>query len=269
VRVRYPDEYHRDLGLLPHVLLKTPGDGRVPLSALSTINWTGIRAELARERLRPVVHVTARVEGVDLGSAIARVKARIAALALPPGVSIEYGGLYAEQQKAFHQLAIVLIAATVAMFLVMLWEFARFAPAVAVLLGALASLVGSFIALDVAGITLNISSFMGVIMVAGITAKNGILLLDRAEHELAAGREPRAALAEAASIRLRPILMTTLATAAGLLPLGLGMGAGASVQQPLALAVIGGLAFALVLSAPLTGGIYLLGTRDTARRDAN
>jgi multidrug efflux pump subunit AcrB len=185
-------------------------------------------------------------------------------IALPPGVSIEYGGLYAEQQKAFHQLALVLIAATVAIFLVLLWEFGRFAPAVAVLLGAVASLVGSFVMLWLAGITLNISSFMGLIMVAGITAKNGILLLDRAERERAKALEPRAALTEAASVRIRPIMMTTLATAAGLSPLALGLGAGASVQQPLALAVIGGLAFALVLSAPLTGGLYLLGSGATA-----
>jgi multidrug efflux pump subunit AcrB len=123
-------------------------------------------------------------------------------------------------------------------------------------------LAGSFIALDVTGMTLNISSFMGIIMVAGITAKNGILLLDHAEREVNAGIRARAALFDAATVRLRPIMMTTLATAAGLLPLALGYGAGAKVQQPLAIAVIGGLAFAMFLSTPLAGGLYLLGTRD-------
>jgi multidrug efflux pump subunit AcrB len=178
-----------------------------------------------------------------------------------PGVTIEYGGLYADQQRSFHQLAIVLVAGTVAMFLVLLWEFARVAPAVAILLGALSCLAGSFIALDLTGISLNISSFMGVIMVIGITAKNGILLLDHAEHDVGGGASPRDALIEAAKLRLRPILMTTLATAAGLFPLALGLGAGAKIQQPLALAVIGGLAFAMLLSTALTGGLYLLGTR--------
>jgi multidrug efflux pump subunit AcrB len=101
---------------------------------------------------------------------------------------------------------------------------------------------------------------MGIIMVAGITAKNGILLLDHAESEVGTGGAPRTALTNAARIRLRPILMTTMATAAGLFPLALALGAGAKVQQPLALAVIGGLAFAMVLSTPLAGGIYLLGT---------
>jgi multidrug efflux pump subunit AcrB len=109
--------------------------------------------------------------------------------------------------------------------------------------------------------TLNISSFMGIIMVAGITAKNGILLLDHAEREVESGTVPRDALSDAAKVRLRPIIMTTLATAAGLFPLALAYGAGAKVQQPLAIAVIGGLAFAMLLSTPLAGGIYLLGTR--------
>jgi CzcA family heavy metal efflux pump len=260
VRVRYPEDFHRQLDLLPQVLLKTPDGGRVPLSALTSLQWLGVGKELARERLRPVVRVTARVEGLDLGTAIARVKAQVGSLALPPGVTIEYGGLYADQQRSFHQLAIVLVAGTVAMFLVLLWEFARIAPAVAILLGALSCLAGSFIALDLTGVSLNISSFMGVIMVVGITAKNGILLLDHAEHDVIGGTLPRDALIEAAKVRLRPILMTTLATAAGLFPLALGLGAGAKVQQPLALAVIGGLAFAMLLSTVLTGGLYLLGT---------
>lgn len=264
VRVRYPDSFHRSLDVLGQTLINTPNGGRVPLSALATLKWMGERTELARERLRPVVHVTSRIEGSDLGTAIARVKNSLKDLALPPGVTLEYGGLYAEQQKAFHQLALVLVAATAAMFLVLVWEFAALGPAIAVLIGALSCLAGSFIGLNVTGISLNISSFMGIIMVAGITAKNGILLLDHAQRDIGSGVEPRTALITAAQIRLRPILMTTLATAAGLLPLALGLGAGAKVQQPLAVGVIGGLAYALILSTPLAGGIYLLGIRKRA-----
>jgi multidrug efflux pump subunit AcrB len=226
----------------------------------------GESAELDRERLRPVVRVTARVEGTDLGSAINQVRVKLRSLTLPPGVSLEYSGLYAEQQKAFHQLALVLIASIVGMFLILVWEFGRLTPVIGVLLGAFSCLAGSFLALDLTGITLNISSFMGIIMVAGITAKNGILLLDHAEAEVAQGADPRLALTNAARIRLRPILMTTVATAAGLFPLALALGAGARVQQPLALAVIGGLALAMVLSTPLAGGIYLLGTRGSAHQ---
>src|SRR5271166_864748 len=187
---------------------------------------------------------------------------------LAAGVSLEYGGLYAQQQQAFHELALVLVAGTIMMFLILVWEFARLAPAIACLVAAMSCLAGSFIALYLTGMTLNISSFMGIIMVAGITAKNGILLLDHAEREVGAGAHPGAALFEAATVRLRPIIMTTLATAAGLFPLALGFGAGAKVQQPLAIAVIGGLAFAMILSTPLAGGIYLLGTRGRGRTEA-
>jgi CzcA family heavy metal efflux pump len=261
VRVRYPAIFHHSLDALDQTLIDTPNGGRVPLSAMAALRWFGERTELDRERLRPVVHVTSRIEGIDLGTAIARIKDRLKDLALPPGVTLEYGGLFAEQQRAFHQLALVLVAATVAMFLVLVWEFGALGAALAVLIGALSCLAGSFIGLQVTAITLNISSFMGIIMVAGITAKNGILLLDHAERDIGSGVEPRNALVAAAQIRLRPILMTTLATAAGLLPLALGLGAGAKVQQPLAVAVIGGLAYALLFSTPLAAGIYLLAAR--------
>jgi multidrug efflux pump subunit AcrB len=251
VRVRYPDEFHQGLARLGDVLMRSANGGLVPLASLTTLVPRGTRTELQRERLRPVVHVTARVEGTDLGSAIAAIQADLANFVLPAGVTLEYGGLYADQQRAFHQLTAVLGAALVAMFLVLLWEFGRLTPTLAILLSALAALAGSFALLELAGLTLNISSFMGIAMVTGIVAKNGILLLDHAERAGAADRV--AALLEAARVRLRPILMTTLATAAGLLPLALGRGAGAKVQQPLAVAVIGGLGFALLCSIPFGG----------------
>ncbi|MGH7907861.1 MAG: efflux RND transporter permease subunit [Candidatus Binataceae bacterium] len=261
VRVRYPASYHENLSKLSQVLLLTPSNGAVPLSTVTTLRWLGEQPELDRERLRPVVHVTARLQGVNLGEAMARVIKRVGAMEIPAGVTLEYGGLYAVQQKAFGQLEMVLIAGIVLMFLVVLWEFHRLAPAVAVMIGALACLCGSFIGLWVIGITLNISSFMGIIMVVGIAAKNGILLLDHAEHYISGGEPARDGLLDAARIRIRPIMMTTLATAAGLLPLALGIGAGAKVQQPLAVAVIGGLIFALLFSTPLAGGVYLIGAR--------
>jgi CzcA family heavy metal efflux pump len=260
VRVRYPASYNEDLGKLAQVLLFTPASGTVPLPSLTTLEWLGEQPELARERLRPVVHVTARLSRVNLGEAMARVKKRLAAMVVPAGVTLEYGGLYADQRTAFHQLELVLAAGVALMFLVVLWEFSRPTPAVAVMLGALACLCGSFVGLWITGITLNISSFMGIIMVVGIAAKNGILLLDHAENYAGAAASVREAVLDAARIRARPILMTTLATAAGLLPLALGIGAGAKIQQPLAVAVIGGLVFALIFSTPLAGGLYVLGT---------
>jgi len=188
---------------------------------VTKLNYVGERNEIARERQRAVVHVTGRLEGVDLGSAVDAIKADLAKIPMPAGISLEYGGLYAEQQQAFKQLALVLIAGTIIMFLILVWEFARMTPAIACLVAAMSGLAGSFIALYLTGMTLNISSFMGIIMVAGITAKNGILLLDHAEREVESGTVPRDALSDAAKVRLRPIIMTTLATAAGLFPLAL------------------------------------------------
>jgi multidrug efflux pump subunit AcrB len=265
VRVRYPPNFRRDLSALSELQLRTPSGSIVPLSAVAELRWGGQTIELARERLRPMVPVTARLENVDLGSALGAITPRLARMVLPVGVSLELGGLYEQQQRAFHQLALVMAAGLVMVLLIVLWEFGRMAPALATVIAAMACLVGSFVALALTGITLNISSFMGVIMVAGITAKNGILLLDRAEHDVALDIAPATALADAAAVRLRPIVMTTLATAAGLLPLALGYGAGSKVQQPLAVAVIGGLVLAMLLSSAIAGGIYLLGTHPAPR----
>ncbi|MGH8013205.1 MAG: efflux RND transporter permease subunit, partial [Candidatus Binataceae bacterium] len=121
VRVRYPAEFHKNLELLPEVLLATPTGGRVPLSAVTSLAPMGDRTELDRERLRPVVRVTARTEGVALGTAMARVRATINSMTLPAGVNIEYGGLYQQQQQAFHGLAMVLVAGVILMFLVLVW----------------------------------------------------------------------------------------------------------------------------------------------------
>jgi multidrug efflux pump subunit AcrB len=269
VRVRYPDAFHEDLGTLSEVILKSSSGARVPLASVTKIKYLGATNEIDRERQRPVVHVTARLEGIDLGTGVNAVKQTLAQMPLAAGVSLEYGGLYAQQQQAFHELALVLIGGTILMFLILVWEFARLAPAIACMVAAISCLAGSFIALNLTGMTLNISSFMGIIMVAGITAKNGILLLDHAERGISTGALPRLALFEAATVRLRPILMTTLATAAGLLPLALGYGAGAKVQQPLAIAVIGGLGFAMILSTPLVSGIYLMGTRGNRSSEAD
>src|SRR5208283_4232666 len=194
VRVRYPDAFHEDLGTLSEVILKSSTGARVPLSSVTKSNFVGATNEIDRERQWPVVHVTARLEGIDLGTGVDAVKQSLGRMALPAGVSIEYGGLYAQQQQAFHELALVLVAGTIMMFLILIWEFARLAPAVACLIAAISCLAGSFIALAVTGMTLNISSFMGIIMVVGITAKNGILLLDHAEREVGAGAHPGAAL---------------------------------------------------------------------------
>ena len=156
---------------------------------------------------------------------------------------MEYGGTYAEQQKSFRDLVLVLVLAIVLVFIVLLFEFRSFAAPIAILASALLSTSGVFIALLVTRTTFNVSSFMGMIMVIGIVAKNGILLLDADQHFRASGLPAYDAMIQASRRRLRPIVMTAMATIAGMLPLALALGAGSQMLQPLAIAVIGGIRF--------------------------
>jgi len=211
--------------------------------------------------------VTARLEGIDLGTAVAQIKAQIAKnVKLPPGMTIEYGGLYQEQQGSFRELMLSLLLAIVLVFITLLIEFRSFAHPLAIVSGAVLALGGVLLGLFVTGKTLNVVSLMGMIMVVGIVAKNGILMLDAVEEHLAAGDTLREALMRSGRRRFRPVLMTSLAAILGMLPLALAIGAGAELLQPLAIAVIGGLAVALLLSLVVTPTIYAMLRRDLARR---
>ncbi len=183
---------------------------------------------------------------------------------LPAGIRVVYGGGYEEQQKQFHDLVLVLILAVALVFTVLLFEFGTFGAPVAILSSALLSTSGVFLALLVTKTTFNISSFMGLIMVIGIVAKNGILLLDADAKFRSEGVAARDAMIMAGERRLRPILMTALATMAGMIPLALAIGAGSQMLQPLAIAVIGGILASLVLSLIVTPAVhyYLQRTAD-------
>jgi multidrug efflux pump subunit AcrB len=214
------------------------------------------QTEIHRENLQRLVAVTARLEGTNLGSGVAGVQKAVAALHIPRGIRVEYGGTYAEQQKSFHDLLLVLALAVVLVFIVLLLEFRTFAAPIAIVSSALLSTSGVFLALLITRTTFNLSSFMGLIMVVGIVAKNGILLLDADQRYRAEGSTARKAMIEAGERRLRPILMTALATVAGMIPLSLAIGAGSQMLQPLAIAVIGGIAASLVLSLIVTPAVY-------------
>ena len=175
---------------------------------------------------------------------------------MPSSIRIKYGGTYEEQQSSFQDLVFVLVLAIVLVFIVLLFEFGSFSAPIAILASALLSTSGVFLALLVTHTTFNISSFMGVIMVVGIVAKNGILLLDADQKFRAAGSKPEEAMIEAGERRLRPILMTALATVAGMIPLALALGAGSQMLQPLAIAVIGGLLASMVLSLIVTPAVH-------------
>jgi len=264
VRVRFPAVNRSSLEKMRDTLLVSSTGHTATLGALATLVENPGQTEIRRENLQRDVAVTARLEGRSLGSGIADVKKVVAGLHIPSSIRIEYGGTYEEQQRSFHDLALVLILAILLLFIVLLFEFGAFAAPVAILSSALLSTSGVFIALLITQTTFNISSFMGMIMVIGIVAKNGILLLDADQKMRAAGLSAEEAILQAGRRRLRPIVMTALATVAGMLPLAFAIGAGSQMLQPLAIAVIGGVLISMVLSLIITPAVhfYLSGERE-------
>ncbi|HVT18746.1 MAG TPA: efflux RND transporter permease subunit [Thermoanaerobaculia bacterium] len=256
VRVRFPD---RDR-LEPARLAATPvrgADGSiVPLSALGKPVSSHGQSILTRENLRQMAMLTARLEGRDLGGAVGEIKSRLAALRLPVGYSVEVGGQYESQRQSFQELLMVFAISASLVLVVLMFQFRHFLPAILLLAAAPLSLGGAFLLVWAAGSELNVSSAMGLILLVGLVVKNGIVMLDYAHRLHAAGQPLREAIATAAGIRLRPILMTTLCTLFGLLPLALGLGAGAELQKPLALAVIGGLGLSTLVTLYALPSIY-------------
>jgi multidrug efflux pump subunit AcrB len=242
VRVRLPDETRFDFAKISNVPITTPAGITQPLAAFADTEREAGQSELVRQDQRQMIEITAGLTGRGLGSAISDVRAELAKTHLPPGVSYELGGQYESQQTAFRGLLLVFGLALALVFVVLVVQFRSYTEPLAILFAAPVSLVGAMIALWVTRTPLNISSFMGLIMLIGLVVKNGIILLDYRDKLLEERQLPmRDALREAGRVRLRPILMTTLCTIFGLLPLAIGLGAGAELQRPLAVAVIGGL----------------------------
>jgi multidrug efflux pump subunit AcrB len=255
VRVRAPDNVRDDalrLGALPVVVPTTRSTA--PLGAMATFEPTETRSAFTRENQQQMITMTADVTG-SLGTVMSGVSSVLARNPPPAGIRIEIGGQAAGQTSAFKSLLTVLVLAVAAVIGVMVLQFRSFVEPLVVLAAAPISFVGAMLLLLVTGTPLNVSSMMGLILLVGLIVKNGIILLDFTHHRMTTeGEALEPALLEAGRVRLRPILMTTLCTLFGLLPLALGLGAGSEMQKPLAIAVIGGLA----LSTPIT--LYLVPT---------
>jgi len=263
IRVRFPEETRKTLDSIRNTLLVSGTGKTATIGSLANMVEDPGQNEIRRDNLQRNVQVTARFEGINLGDGMKQVQQAIADLKLPPAIRVQYGGLYEEQQKSFKDFAFVLGLAVVLVFIVLLFEFGNFAAPLAVLSSALLSTCGVFVALLVTKTTFNLSSFMGLIMVIGIVAKNGILLLDADQKFRAEGVPAEESMIRAGERRLRPIMMTALATVAGMLPLAFAFGAGSQMLQPLAIAVIGGIAASMVLSLVVTPAVrYYLGGRN-------
>ena len=245
VRVRAPDSVRFD----PLRLRALPITGGTPLGSLASFSSAESRMSLERENQQQMIAITADVSGRSLGGVMRDVRGALTAQPPPSGIRLALGGQYESQQDAFRALLLVLFLAGVSVCAVMVVQFESFVEPLVVLLVAPVSFVGALALLWLTGTALNVASFMGLILLVGLIVKNGIILLDFTRLRMRdEGVALDVAIREAARVRLRPILMTTLCTLFGLLPLALGIGAGSELQRPLALAVIGG----LVLSTPIT-----------------
>jgi CzcA family heavy metal efflux pump len=261
VRVRWPDAARFDAGVLERVRLRTPSGALVPLAELARVVDGCEPSEITRENLRLMVPVTARLEGRDLGSAVAEVTSRLDKLTLPRGYSLEVGGQRLSQREAFRELGMALGTAVALVLVVLVFQFRGFAAPLAVLTATPVALAGGVTALVATGTPLDISSLLGAILLVGLVVKNGILLLHHAEDRRRQGAPLDEALAAAAAVRLRPILMTTLCTLVGMVPLALGLGVGAEMHRPLAVAVLGGLSLSTLATLFLVPAVYRLVAR--------
>jgi multidrug efflux pump subunit AcrB len=258
IRLVVDPKYVKNSAAIDGLLIRSEtGGAGTRLSAVADRHIDAGQLELKREDLRQCVSVTARTSGRGLGSAVGEIRAKLdREIPDRPGFTLEYGGLYQQQQESFRNLVFVLLMAVFLVFLVLLIEFRSLIAPIAIVWGSLLSLFGVALALLFTSTSLNIISFLGAIIGIGIVAKNGILMLDRVEYLRAEGLSLEEALVQSGRRRLRPVLMTSLAAALGMLPLAYGVGSGAQMLKPLAVAVMGGLAISVLLSLVATPTVY-------------
>ena len=259
VRVWVPPDVRNFESDLASLSLRAPDGHYFPLSRVATIETLTGEPEISREDLKPMDAVTARISGRDLGSVIADVKKTMANEGkLPPGVYYDLGGLYAQQQIAFHGLMIVFAAATALVFVLLLFLYESFRIAVSIILTSLLSASAVFIGLWLTGIELNITAIMGMTMIIGIATEVAIFYFSEQRVLRGESGELHESLREAGKSRMRPIAMTTIAAILTLLPLAFALGRGSQMQQPLAIAIISGLVVQLPLVLLAMPAIYAL-----------
>lgn len=254
IRMVYPGNRSLNVAGIENQTVFVPSGKLIPISELASVNLKAGEAEVNRENLQTIGVVSARLEGSDLGSVIPAIQKNIAQkVSLPTGYHIEYGGDYAQQQQSFKELLIILITSSLLVFAVILFLFKQFRIAILILIVAVLGTAGSLLALFITNTPLNVGSYTGLIMIVGIIGENAIFTFlqfkERAIENLAKGTENSIdeAIIYAISTRLRPKLMTAIGAIIALMPLALGIGAGAQLHQPLAIAVIGGFLVALPL----------------------
>jgi CzcA family heavy metal efflux pump len=258
VRVRFPKtdfDHAEKIEKMPVYLSSI--NRTLYLDELASINKIPGKTDIEHENLSQVINVKAQIADRDLGSIVSDIKVMLEGIHLPPGVTVELAGQYKSQQQAFSELLLILSFGILLVFSILLFEFRSFRTAGVILLGTILSVSGVFLMLWIVKIPLDISAFMGMIMIVGVVVNNGILLIDYAEKYLQEKTsDVSTALLMAGKVRFRPILMTTLATIFGFLPLALSIGEGSEMLQPLAMSMIGGMSISMFLSLLVIPGLY-------------
>ncbi|HEY6064262.1 MAG TPA: efflux RND transporter permease subunit, partial [Chitinophagaceae bacterium] len=247
IRLVYPGSRKLSIAEVNNLPIFLPGGMLKPISELATVTVNAGDAEVQRENLQSMGVVTGRLESRDLGSVMKEIQQKISSqLSLPAGYHVEYGGSYAEQQKSFKELLMILIAASLLVFSVILFLFRQIKVALLILLIGVLGISGSYLALFLTGTPLNVGSYTGLIMIVGIIGENAIFTFLQYKESLHE-RGVDESIIYSISTRLRPKLMTALGAIIALMPLALGIGTGAQLHQPLAIAVIGGFIIAMPL----------------------
>ena len=269
VLLRYVDFSHNSLEQLRRQVIALPNGSVRPLPFFAVIDVVPGEVELRREDLKSVALITARLDGRDLGSAIQDIRQQVGRqVALPPGYTIAYGGAYAEQQASFRELLLILLTASLLVFAVLLFLFREWLISALVLFISVMGITGCVLGLFFAGIPLNVSSYTGIIMIVGIIAENAIFTVHQFYESLRETGDVDTAIRYAIALRIRPKLMTAIGAILALSPLALGIGLGAQMQQPLAVAVIGGFVVALpMLLFVLPTGMRLIYHRRNAAQE--
>lgn len=248
ILLRFTDFADNSPELLKKQLIFLPDGSTRPLSFFCTVKVIPGEIEQRREDLKSNITLTARLENRDLGTAVGELKRVLGEqLTLPPGYSLSFGGAYAEQQQSFRELTMILSLATLLVLTVLMFLLREWKLSFAVLMVSVMGICGCLLALWITGVPLNVSSYTGIIMIVGILAENSIFTVWQYKMNRRRGGMVEESVDYAIALRIRPKLMTALASVLALMPLALGWGMGAQMQQPLAVAVIGGFAVGLPL----------------------
>jgi HAE1 family hydrophobic/amphiphilic exporter-1 len=251
-------------------LIVNPGSAHpVPLNAVAAVTLASGPAEVRRIGQERVAVISAGYVGRDLGAAVTDLKGMLATIALPPGVSAYLSGQSEEMQDSFRSLAFTLVLAVLLVYLVMASQFESLVQPFVILFTIPLGLIGVVWALFLTGTTVNVVAMIGLIMLAGIVVNNAIVLIDAVNQARERGLDKAAAILEAGRVRLRPILITTVSTVLGLLPMAIGFGEGAEVRTPMAITVIGGITVSTLLTLVVIPVVYSLMTRERRALDVH